>query len=68
MATAIVTLKVTPNELQHIKAALDCYAEYIEAITRGGSGMYPDLTAAENEPLEAVRTTRRIIQDIGLKS
>ena len=64
MASAIVTLKVTPNELQYIRAALVCYAANI----RAGDYSRMDLTAAGNEPHKAMVAVTKLIQDIGLKS
>ena len=63
MASAIVTLKVTPNELQFLKVALECYLKNIKA----SEYKTVDLTPAEQEPGRAVNAAYKLLQDIGMK-
>lgn len=64
MATATVNLRVTPNELQFIKAALECYVGDV----KDGDYIHVDLTPAGNEQHRAILITNKLIQDINLKS
>jgi hypothetical protein len=64
MAVATVNLKVSPNELQFIKAALECYIGDV----KDGDYIHVDLTPAGNEQHKAILITSKLIQDIGLKS
>ena len=63
MASAIVTLKVTPNELQFLKVALECYLKNITA----SEYETVDLAPAEQVPGRAVNAAHKLLQDIGMK-
>lgn len=63
MATATVSLKVSPNELQFIRAALECYVKNIKA----SEYKNVDLAPAEMEPGRAVTKAYKLLQDIGMK-
>lgn len=59
---AVVTIKVTPNELQYLSAALECYL----SVLRGDKPKL-DLTAAEMNPNRAVTVTHKLLGDLDLK-
>lgn len=63
MAQAIVTLKVTPRELQYIRVALGCYINSIQAHDYS----HVDLSPAENDPGTAATCAHNIVRDIGMK-
>ena len=60
MAKPTVTLRMSPQELQIVAAALICYIRNVE----DQFYLYTDLTPANHEPLKAIRMAKRIMQDI----
>lgn len=72
MANAQVTLKVSPHELQIIKAALHMYAYASGNIGRDGyahplEGYRLDWSTCQGDPRKAKMYANEIIQGIGLK-
>ena len=63
MAQATVSLKLSPNELQFVRAALTCYLKSVKA----GDLKHVDLSPAEHVPGQAVTAAYKLLQDIGLK-
>lgn len=60
---AVVTIKVTPNELQFLSAALECYALAI----RNKKYNMTDLTPAERDPHKALTIAHKLLGDLDLK-
>ena len=70
MMNATVTLKVTPNELQIIDAALKMYAYAMierEGRTHRLDGYQLDLSICDGDPRMAMMAAQKIRRDIGLK-
>ena len=72
MASTQVTLKVTPHELQTIRAALRMYAYANAHMDREGykhplEGFQHDLSICAGDPRKATMYANEIIQGIGLK-
>lgn len=66
MAQATVTMKVTPEELQHIDAALDYYAWSVKAIRQPSAKA--DVRIIGSDPRRCIMVAQKIRQDIGLKT
>lgn len=72
MTIAVVTLKVTPNELQVISEALKMYAYANRHLTKEYAkhpldGYQHDTSIGQNDPRRLVLAANKIRQDIGLK-
>ena len=72
MATATVTLKVTPNETQIIAEALRMYAYACRGMSRENrkhplDGFKMDLSIGGNDIRRLAMTAAKIREDIGLK-
>ena len=71
MATATVTLELTPNELQIVRAALKMYARVNTNLLLSSNKLLDsythDLSIHDGKPDKAVRDTHRLIRAIGLR-
>ena len=72
MASAQVTLKVAPHELQVIRASLRMYAYANRHLGQEGykhplEGFQHDLSIHQGDPRKAVMSANALLRDIGLK-
>lgn len=66
MAKAKATLVITPHELQIVRAALQLYAQTMNALCQGKAISYP-VTVYDGNPHSCQSWAINILKDIGMK-